>query len=174
MARLGNIEFEVNVFDSSDISSTKPNPDADLGSPNRRCGGPGIGSGGVPTSKYPNCDEQGNLLIIQNTDNQENDPNDSPDGGCITLEFSSGIELVNMGLLDVEERTEIKVRLSEDKQMALGCCCDMQSVDTTNQFIFLCICHYRFSTVLIQPTRISALTTSETMDFGSLTKLSPI
>jgi hypothetical protein len=123
VAKKGNIEREVNVFNSSNIRSTNPINDPDLGSPNCVCpgSGPGIGAGGVPTSKYPNCDPLGNLLIIQNTDNPESDPNDSPLGGCITFEFGRAVELVNMGLLDVEERTEIKVRKWQRASKKFSC-----------------------------------------------------
>jgi hypothetical protein len=95
-----NTMLNVNIFNSSN-----PINDLDLGSPNCVCpgSGPGIGAGGVPTSKYPNCAPQGNLVIIQNPESQENDPNDSADGGCLFFKFERLVELVNMGLLDMDE-----------------------------------------------------------------------
>jgi hypothetical protein len=84
--------------------------DPDLGSPNRHCpgGGPGKGKGGRPDAPFPNCMPQGNLLIIQNSNASV--PNDSPDGGCMMFEFRRGVNLVNIGLLDVEESASITVR----------------------------------------------------------------
>ena len=95
----------VNVFNSSDIASRSPRDDPDIGSPNRNCpgGGPGRGAGGGPGAAWPNCEPQGSLLIIQNSDNLEDDPNDSPFGGCFLFEFDTPIEFVNMGLLDFEK-----------------------------------------------------------------------
>jgi hypothetical protein len=101
----------VNVFNSSK-PATGQNQDTDIRSPNEDCrrGGPGIGDGGGPDDTYPNCLKQGNLLIIQNDDYPESHPNDSADGGCITIEFGRGIELINMALLDLEEdNTKITV-----------------------------------------------------------------
>jgi hypothetical protein len=98
---------KVNVFNSSVVTQ-----DPDLGSPNQACpgGGPGVGAGGGPTTEFPNCKAQGNLLIIQNPLVPANTPNDAADGGCITIEFARGIELANMGLLDLEEdNSEISV-----------------------------------------------------------------
>jgi hypothetical protein len=103
---------EVNVFNSSDITNRDPNNDPDLGSPNEFCenGGPGVGNGGKPGAPFPNCVPQNNLLIIQNTANEEGDPNDSPDGGCLIFEFERSVDLLNMGLLDMEEAMSISVR----------------------------------------------------------------
>lgn len=39
--------------------------DLDLGAPNERCGGPGIGEDGEPDGKGPNCLPLGNVLIVQ-------------------------------------------------------------------------------------------------------------
>jgi hypothetical protein len=98
----------VNVFDSSSINGLN---DPDLGAPNRNCPipGPGIGSGGVSTAPYHNCDPQGNLLIIQSTDYAESKPNDSMYGGCMYIIFEKEVTLYNMGLLDMEEPMTITV-----------------------------------------------------------------
>jgi hypothetical protein len=103
--------LDVNVFNSSFIKGTNPIFDPDLGSPNKDCpgGGPGIGIGGGPNKPYSNCVAQNNLLIIQNKNNAENDPNDSPVGGCFILEFQRPVVLLNMGLLDMEEPIEVSV-----------------------------------------------------------------
>ena len=106
---------EVNVFNSSDIASENDVDDPDLGSPNKVCdpSGPGIGIGGWFNASFPNCDPQGNLLIIQDprVDN-ETDPNDSAWGGCFKFEFAVEFNMINMGLLDIEEPTNITVSCS--------------------------------------------------------------
>jgi hypothetical protein len=59
----------INVFDSSNVQGGgERTGDFDLGSPNSLCrpSGPGIGDGGGPNSRFPNCDPQGNMLILQN------------------------------------------------------------------------------------------------------------
>jgi hypothetical protein len=100
----------LSVFNSSVIISDQEKDDPDLGAPNRNCpgGGPGKGNGGGPDKLYPNCAPQGNLLIIQNTN--ETVTNDSPSGGCMIFEFGRKVNLFNIGLLDVEESASITVR----------------------------------------------------------------
>lgn len=82
--------------------------DKDLGAPNRECpgGGPGKGDAGGPDSDYPNCEPQGNVLIIQedNRDNRCGDiPDDNQDGGIITIDFSPvAVEVFSFDMLDVD------------------------------------------------------------------------
>jgi hypothetical protein len=106
----GEEKGRINVFDSSNIASEFARDDPDLGSPNKACpgGGPGVGDGGKPDAAFPNCSPQGNLLIIQNR--REDAANDSPFGGCISVEFIRYVELADLGLLDLEEVATIKVR----------------------------------------------------------------
>jgi hypothetical protein len=93
--------------------------DRDLGAPNEKCpgGGPGEGKGGEPGPKgdnpYKNCQPQGNVLIIQE-DNEDNEcagiPDDNQDGGEITLNFSPMAEVVyTIGLMDIDYATSIVV-----------------------------------------------------------------
>jgi len=79
------------------------NGDPDLGSPNEDClgGGPGVGSGGHPTSEFKNCDPLGNLVIIQESDKAC--PDDSQKGGSITFEFKDPAEIDNVTLLDNDD-----------------------------------------------------------------------
>ena len=49
--------------------------------------------------------------ICKNKANEENDPNDSPVGGCFIIEFQQSVELLNMGLLDMEDTGTISVRI---------------------------------------------------------------
>jgi hypothetical protein len=117
----------INIFDSGK-SILKEGDDPDLGAPNRACGrivngqtGPGRGRGGKPLisvdgqlvdNPYKNCEPLGNLLIIQNGDiSVEEKANDSRFGGCMNFEFNgSRVNLIDFGVLDVEEEIEITVR----------------------------------------------------------------
>jgi hypothetical protein len=113
----------INIFNSSNIKGTSWTHDPDLGSPNVQCnpsvGGPGRGVGGVPSSRFPNCDTLGNLLIIQNP-KVTSRPNDDA-GGCIFFDYSPLItdelffyeySIFDLGLLDIEEGATITVRYS--------------------------------------------------------------
>jgi hypothetical protein len=104
-AKEGNIVRRVNVFNTSNIKSNNPKDDPDLGSPNMMCpgGGPGKGVGGEPGSPFPNCVPLGNALIIQDNRTNTSVANDSPFGGCLLFEFTTPIEVLNAGILDVEE-----------------------------------------------------------------------
>jgi hypothetical protein len=126
----------INVFDSSAILSKYPRDDPDLGSPNRACGpivpttqpgsgtgtstrrGPGRGRGGKPSTAadqasnpFSNCNELGNLLILQNADIHASEKaNDSAHGGCMVFTFQAHVHLMDFGLLDIEEGATITVR----------------------------------------------------------------
>jgi hypothetical protein len=94
-----------NIFDSSKVLGDSPAFDTDLASPNRNCpgGGPGRGSGGKPGAPFPNCEPLGNLLIIQNEDKDPSEPNDSRFGGCFVFQFVQPVNLLNFGIVDVDE-----------------------------------------------------------------------
>jgi hypothetical protein len=113
-AKEGTTVRDVNVFDSARVKSQNDKDDPDLGSPNKFCpgGGPGKGNGGKPDGPFPNCNPQGNLLIIQDPRKDPRFANDSPFGGCIFFEFERPIELVNVGLLHGEAPATITVRSS--------------------------------------------------------------
>ena len=98
--------------------------DPDLGSPNQKChgGGPGKGVGGKPGLKgdnpYKNCQPQGNILIIQE-DNEDSEcagiPDDNQEGGEITLDFLPMAGVVySIGLMDIDYRTSITVVYIDD------------------------------------------------------------
>jgi hypothetical protein len=110
-AKEGNIVRDVNVFDSTNIRSQNDNDDPDLGAPNKFCpgGGPGKGNGGSPNGPFPNCNPQGNLLVIQDPRKNPRFANDSPFGGCILFEFERPIDLENVGLLHGEASSTITV-----------------------------------------------------------------
>mmetsp|Transcript_6501 Transcript_6501/g.9863 ORF Transcript_6501/g.9863 Transcript_6501/m.9863 type:complete len:632 (-) Transcript_6501:205-2100(-) len=82
--------------------------DPDLGAPNTACpgGGPGHGSGGAPTlsggavNPYSNCEPQGNVLIIQ--ESNKSCPDDTGDGGELLFEFTEATDVNFATLLDVD------------------------------------------------------------------------
>jgi hypothetical protein len=60
----------INVFNSANVRGPGSiRSDFDLGSPNENCrpAGPGIGNGGGPNTNFPNCQPQGNMLILQSS-----------------------------------------------------------------------------------------------------------
>jgi len=98
------------LFDTANPVTGK-HGDPDLGAPNNRCpgGGPGIGEGGEPDGKGPNCTPLGNVLIIQEP-GTNGVPDDNVDGGLIAFTFSPVAEYVKeIGLLDVDYKTSISV-----------------------------------------------------------------
>ena len=86
--------------------------DADLGSPNERCGGPGIGEDGEPDGKGPNCSPLGNALIVQEPG--ATCPDDNVDGGIIECDFEPMVSLKSIGLLDVDYATVIKISFQNE------------------------------------------------------------
>jgi len=83
--------------------TTKQGQDPDLESPNEKCGGSGKGAGGEPGEPGENCNlkGEGNILIIQESNNEN--PNDNALGG--TIKFSFGCpspKLASVGLIDIE------------------------------------------------------------------------
>jgi hypothetical protein len=109
----------LNVFNSSDIRGTAAKDYPDLGSPNAACsgGGPGLGNGGRPWSSYPNCDKQGNLLIIQDEHTDPSTPSGSAYGGCFQFTFAAtSVSLINLGLLDIGELATAKIGVTDSKQ----------------------------------------------------------
>jgi hypothetical protein len=84
-----------------DIS--KKGEDPDLGSPNRMCGGHGVGAGGEPEGAGPNCNPNGeeNVLIIQEADMRE--PDDNAQGGIMKCSFTCPVHKLRLiGLMDVD------------------------------------------------------------------------
>ena len=70
-----------------------------LGSPNEKCGGPGVGSGGEPGSSWSNCHPQGAVLIIQGSD--RNVLQDYSGGGWISFYFKEPTDVKSIGLMDI-------------------------------------------------------------------------
>ena len=92
------------LFDTSN-PGTMEFGDPDLGSPNEYCStrGPGIGNGGVPGAKGENCRPLGNVLIIQEDNDNLAIPDDNVNGGTITFAFAPGkADVYEIGLLDVD------------------------------------------------------------------------
>ena len=95
----GEGKASLRLFDTGSINL---NGDEDLGSPNEMCDnlGSGVGAGGEPGERGENCVPQGNVLIIQEED--EESPNDREDGGMIIFDFQPNVEVFEIGLMDIE------------------------------------------------------------------------
>jgi hypothetical protein len=111
----------VNVFDSTNIASNRTGDDPDLGAPNQECmgGGPGFGIGGEPDAAFPNCEPQGNLLIIQNENLDASIPNDSAHGGCLVFDFTQPMNLINFAILDIDEPSSANITATNSNQVEL-------------------------------------------------------
>ena len=89
------------LFDTSDTGNELYG-DEDLGSPNKGCGGPGIGAGGAPGAPGENCIPQGNVLIVQENNADVTQPDDSADGGKIIFNFTPQVvSVIGVGLMDI-------------------------------------------------------------------------
>ncbi|NNC86142.1 MAG: hypothetical protein HKN75_08665, partial [Bacteroidia bacterium] len=86
------------IFDSSNPSPA----DADLGSPHRRFGGPGLGAAGA-VEPFANKRKLGKILIISDDMNEDN-PSDLESTGRIVLDFRSWgmFKLHSLTVIDVE------------------------------------------------------------------------
>lgn len=107
------------IFDTA-IPGDEIDGDLDLGSPNERCdgGGPGVGEGGEPGEMGENCIAQGNVLIIQeDNENAAEIPDDNAKGGIIMLKFpgEGGKYMSEIGLMDIDYTATITVVTDEDE-----------------------------------------------------------
>ena len=97
-----------------DTGNPAPEPGCtgpNLGAPNRACTppGPGVGPGGAPGKPGENCEELGNVLIIQGRCNSPI-PDDGSKGGTIIFTFVHPAALVySMGFLDTDDGIVVKV-----------------------------------------------------------------
>ena len=100
------------LFNTSVANDTEFD-DGHLGSPNENCdpAGPGVGVGGDPGAQGANCDRQGNVLIIQDNNDNRIRPRDSKTGGVISFSFDSRVKSVNeIGLMSINKNgTTVKV-----------------------------------------------------------------
>jgi hypothetical protein len=65
----------------------------------------GKGSGGKYGSQYENCEDQGNILVLQEYDIPAGTPNDAAKGGCMFFIFQDYyVNYLEFGLLDIDER----------------------------------------------------------------------
>ena len=92
------------IFNSSDIGN-RDYGDPDLGSPNQRCNppGPGRGEGGEPGMRGANCVAQNNILIIQEPNDNPEQPDDIRGGGQIIIDFEREAYVYEMGVMDIED-----------------------------------------------------------------------
>lgn len=88
------------IFDSSNPTGH----DYDLGTPNSKFGGPGIGNGGK-SGRWRNDEARGNILIISEdpVDNIGSDgPDDNARGGKLIFTFDTPTSIEEIGLLDID------------------------------------------------------------------------
>lgn len=104
------------LFDTADPRPNEDCGDADLGSPNEACTPPGPGEGepGAPGGPGENCEERGNVLIIQEPGSDC--PDDNQDGGTLTLDWpcEGGAYVEEIGLLDIDYATTVFVVYEKD------------------------------------------------------------
>ncbi len=101
------------IFDSDNPTGGDP----DLGTPNETCAppGPGIGPGGEVGQPGENCMFHGNLLIIAENlvdsdgDGLVDDPDDNFNGGFINLNFSEGVLIEYVEIIDQEGAETVQV-----------------------------------------------------------------
>jgi hypothetical protein len=102
------------IFDTNRIGTRKYG-DPDLGAPNEMCGGPGIGRGGEPGQPGANCVPLGNVIIIQEDNDDPTIPDDQLDGGTITFDFTTKFPYIyEIGVMDIEEGTHSFITVVHD------------------------------------------------------------
>ena len=93
------------LFNTADVGNELYG-DSDLGSPNVLCdpSGPGVGDDGAPGQLGENCSPQGNVLIIQEENDNTFQPDSSDTGGTIVFDFASNVSSIEeIGLMDIDE-----------------------------------------------------------------------
>lgn len=84
------------IFDSSNPTGR----DYDLGTPNQKYGGPGIGNGGK-SGRWRNDVAENNILIISE-DGDSSDPDDRSRGGTLIFTFDTPTDIDDIRMLDVD------------------------------------------------------------------------
>ena len=80
--------------------------------PNSHCpqGGPGEGVGGMPGAEGENCEFLGNVLIIQEPNDDVSIPDDNVDGGVIFFDFTTPAQYIyDMRFIDIDYASSITV-----------------------------------------------------------------
>ncbi len=123
MSSTGGLGSVPRVFNTSDVGvSGSGYGDRDLGTPNEKCtpSGPGEGAGGEPGKPGENCEFQGNVLIIQENNDNPSVPDDNRDGGMIVFNFDPPATYVySMGLLDIDEPTSVTIIYDNNSEVTL-------------------------------------------------------
>ena len=111
MSATGGYGTTPRLFNTSDVGDGEGlYGDHDLGSLNEKCHvpGPGEGKGGEPGEPGENCEPVGNLLIIQEDNDNLSIPDDNRDGGMITFDLSPPVTYVyRIGEIHVDYATSI-------------------------------------------------------------------
>ena len=103
------------LYDTDYRASNDYYGDPDLGSPNQYCGGHGVGYGGRPRvngrrNPGANCQRQGNILILQESNKPYAD--DNARGGRIVFTFRYTVTLREVGFMDMLERNADYIKLT--------------------------------------------------------------
>lgn len=108
------------IFDSASPVAQ----DADLGTPNQGCNGPGVGTGGAPGQSGENCTAQGNLLVIASTvsdgnnDGLVDNPCDESGGGELTFEFDRAVAIQSAGFVDLDRQEHANITFYNGNNLA--------------------------------------------------------
>jgi len=117
LSAAGGVGSKPRLFDMTSPGTAELG-DPDLGAPNKRCpgGGLGVGEGGEPNDvEGANCNPLGNALIIQERNQRPEIPDDNVNGGLIRFDFKTRAEYIfDIGLLDIDYKMTIKVVFKND------------------------------------------------------------
>lgn len=122
LSAAGGLGSAPRLFDTAQVSNITYG-NLDLGSPNRNCfvGGPGIGSGSSPGPNGDNlfqncpCIPLGNVLIIQEDNGYEAQPDDNLFGGVMSFDFLPPVDEIEIELLDIDYLASITVVYIDDE-----------------------------------------------------------
>ena len=111
LSSTGGLGSRPRLFNTSNVGNGM-HGDPDLGSPHKLCtpSGPGVGSGGRPGALGENCEPLGNVLIIQEDNDDTSIPDDNAGGGSIFFNFVKEAAFVyEIGFLDLDESATVTV-----------------------------------------------------------------
>jgi hypothetical protein len=136
------------IFDTNSIGTRKYG-DPDLGTPNEMCGGPGSGKGGEPGQPAANCVPLGNVIIIQEDNDDPTIPDDQQGGGTISFDLTTKVHYIyEIGVMDIEERSRSFITVVHD----------VGTKQETTQIDFVGLGDNAVQTVLINIANVSKLT----------------
>jgi hypothetical protein len=72
-----------------------------------------------PGSAFPNCEAQGNVMIIQDENIHPSIPSDSRNGGCLDFTFTQRGGVVNLGIMDIDGSDNVDITITTDEEVEL-------------------------------------------------------